>query len=209
VELIFADGPRYSPEYLRTKIIAVEESVTPANKGSVPEFDLSRDAEPPADKLRALLQNPKVRASWDHDRDDLQDRSASAYDLSLASFAAARGWSDQEIVDLLIASRRHNHKPVKLRADYYERTLTTARRQQLGLANESGHLDDDDEGNPWREAIDNRGLIPVLADFFEDDNFFARDGRGLLYRYDTGTQPWHRHPAQHQNPRHGRLVAWI
>ena len=71
--------------------------------------------------------NPKAKASWDRKRSDLQDQSASAYDMSLAMYAAQANWTDQEIVDLLIASRRKHGDDLKLRLDYFERTLAKVR----------------------------------------------------------------------------------
>ena len=47
--------------------------------------------------------------------------------LSLATFAAMVRWTDQEIVDALIAlPAKHGAEP-KLRIDYYQRTLDKAR----------------------------------------------------------------------------------
>jgi hypothetical protein len=88
-----------------------------------------------------LLTQPTAAASWNHAREDLPDQSPSSYDLSLASMAVAAGWDDQETVDLLIACRRFNHCPPKLRVDYYERTLTKARSSSEAS-----------DGQPWRRG---------------------------------------------------------
>ncbi|KKK94760.1 hypothetical protein LCGC14_2679610, partial [marine sediment metagenome] len=59
---------------------------------------LKTGAEPPGTKFAALMENdPKFKKSWKRARPDLQDQSASAYCCSLASIAAAAGWTDQEI----------------------------------------------------------------------------------------------------------------
>ena len=47
--------------------------------------------------------------------------------LVLASIAVVAGWSDQEIANLLIFSRRSNGDDLKLREDYYIRTISKAR----------------------------------------------------------------------------------
>lgn len=92
------------------------------------DLTLSRDASPPFSKFEALLQaDTKFRQSWERTRRDMADDSASSYDLSLATLAASCDWSDQEIVDLLIASRSKHGDDLKLRQDYYQRTLARAR----------------------------------------------------------------------------------
>jgi hypothetical protein len=74
----------------------------------------------------------------------------------MAMAAEGHEWSDQEVVDLMIACRRRNQCPRKLRVDYFNRTLTKAR------------LSGGDGDNPRAGAItmldeiDARGLIPVL-----------------------------------------------
>jgi hypothetical protein len=85
------------------------------------------DAVPPFRKWEALLEvEPKARLSWEHRRKDLQDQSASSFDLSLAIFAVRASWHDQEIVDLLVAHRLKYNEDLK-RPDYYERTIAKAR----------------------------------------------------------------------------------
>jgi len=93
----------------------------------VGEFLLDPTAQPIFDKFDALRENePRFRQSWEHKRKDMQDQSCSAYDLSLATFAAQAGWSAQEIANLLIAHRRKFNEDLKLRPDYYRRTLEAA-----------------------------------------------------------------------------------
>ncbi|MFM7167195.1 MAG: hypothetical protein ACKO3T_18300 [Planctomycetaceae bacterium] len=95
------------------------------------ELLLLPDAEPPGDKLvAAILDCPLFREAWDRTREDLADQSASAYDLSLATIAMMRGWSDQEVARLIIAwRRRHGESPEKaLRRNYMSRTLQKARK---------------------------------------------------------------------------------
>jgi hypothetical protein len=90
--------------------------------------ELRPDANPPSEKFQLLCEiEPRVLRSWKHKRKDLQDQSPSAYDMSLATFAARVNWSNQEIADLLIAHRRKHGADLKLRLDYYRRTIDKAR----------------------------------------------------------------------------------
>jgi hypothetical protein len=47
--------------------------------------------------------------------------------MSLAAIAFMARWTPQEVVDLLIASRRESGQDLKLRMDYYQRTIERAR----------------------------------------------------------------------------------
>lgn len=94
---------------------------------------ISPDAEPPMSLWHALIsQNPKAKQTFDHKRRDMQDDSLSEYDFSLAMAAlrADEHWTDQQIVDLLISHRKKHAKDakeLKLRPDYYARTLLRAK----------------------------------------------------------------------------------
>jgi actin-related protein len=89
---------------------------------------LNPTAEPPQPKFGNLLDfDPKLKASWEHRaKFKSGDESPSAYDLSIASTLFANEFTEQEIVDTLIAFRRKNNLPAKLVEKYYERTLVTA-----------------------------------------------------------------------------------
>lgn len=82
---------------------------------------LDGQASPPFDKFMALCEcEPKFRASWDRTRKDMTDTSPSAWDFSMSLFMAMAGWTDQEMVNTLIASRREHHDDMKLdRLDYF------------------------------------------------------------------------------------------
>ena len=91
-------------------------------------LELNPDAMPPLVRFEALAAiSEKFMRSWLHQRRDLPDQSASAYDLSLASIAAQAEWGDQEITNLLIAHRRERGEDLKLREDYYQRTIRRAK----------------------------------------------------------------------------------
>ena len=116
-------GSDATPIDARKKVVVAPSGVVQGAK-----FKLDPMAEPPQDKLEAMIEfDPVFLASWEHRRKDFKKgESASEYDLSLASLATAAAWEDQEIVDLLIAFRRNHDLPTKLVEKYYERTLRTA-----------------------------------------------------------------------------------
>ena len=85
------------------------------------------DAEAPALKLRVLFENaPPVKATYTHTRKEPL-WSPSEWDLALASYCANALWDNSEITRTLIAHRRENGYELKLRADYYARTIVRAR----------------------------------------------------------------------------------
>ncbi len=101
----------------QTEVVAISDGFTVA-AGSAPPFQ----------KFQAMLDNvDQFAKTWNRERKDFADQSASSYDLSLANQVVRAGWTDQEIVDLLIAFREKHSDPPKLRADYYARTLAKAR----------------------------------------------------------------------------------
>ena len=89
---------------------------------------LDPEAAPSILKLDDLRKdNPKFRKSWEQDRKDMADQSASAYDVSMATIALGAGWPDQEVANLLICWRRKHGHDLKLREGYYEITLAKAK----------------------------------------------------------------------------------
>ena len=107
---------------------AAAAAAAPAPAGGPGQLTLSSNAEPSAVRLAALLKgNPKFRMSWENGRTDMADQSASAYDMSMATIALAAGWPDQEVVNLLICWRRDHNHDLKLRENYYVRTINKAR----------------------------------------------------------------------------------
>src|SRR5207245_788524 len=86
----------------------------------------------PVEKLEALLlRDAKFARTWARERPDLADQSASAYDLALAAAAVRAGWSDAEVVALLVAHRQRFGGTEKLaRGEYLGRTLSRARTRR-------------------------------------------------------------------------------
>ena len=133
VTTIKENGPRYDrqqflgkvPKDFQPVVKATRSRATKNVKGS--GLVLSKDADPPGLKLMALNDiDPKFRSTWKGARPDMPDQSPSGYDMSLASMAAHAEWTDQEIVNLLIAWRRKHGHDLKLKPDYYTRTIAKA-----------------------------------------------------------------------------------
>lgn len=90
---------------------------------------LSPDAKVDSDMLGSACANDKRFAqTWEYDRKDLGDQSASSYDLSLAAQAAQAGWPEQEIANLIIQFRRKHDCDVDkaLRLNYMTMTIAKA-----------------------------------------------------------------------------------
>lgn len=97
---------------------------------SVGAIKLDPHAEPPQLKLSALCSiEPRFEASWFHKRTDLKDGSPSAYDQSVANYAAQADWTDQEIANLIIARRRNANADIAkaMRLKYVTDTIRHAR----------------------------------------------------------------------------------
>ncbi len=145
VELTELNDRRYTPEEIRvyldragvpaTRFAATASATASVNQPATLHeqttdvYVIDPAANPPFDKFELLCDvEPRFRESWEHKRGaDLQDRSPSGYDLSLATFAAQTDWTDQEIVNLLIGHRRKHGEKEKLRPDYLRRTIAKAR----------------------------------------------------------------------------------
>jgi hypothetical protein len=125
VELIECNDLRYNPSDFEDTLPQIDEKDYESTvKG---ELILDPAAGPPFDKFEALKAiEQKFALSWEHKRKDLQDQSASSYDLALANYMAMAGWSEQEMADTLIAHRRNHGEDLKLRQDYYRRTISIA-----------------------------------------------------------------------------------
>jgi hypothetical protein len=100
-----------------------------------PGLCLDPDAEPDPLLLKALLANDRrFLASWEHRRPEFGDK-VRRYDQSLASLAAAAGWPDQGVIDLVIAHRRR-WKPETvarvLGGNYLSAVLAKARKGRPG-----------------------------------------------------------------------------
>jgi hypothetical protein len=128
VDVLERNEVRWNPSDFEEILPEIAKDTTQAQTVK-DDLQLNASADPPFDKFQLLVEvEPRFKQSWDRDRKDFQDQSASTYDMSLARFASNAGWSDQEITNLLIASRRKHGDELKLRQDYYQRTIACARR---------------------------------------------------------------------------------
>lgn len=131
---------RYDISYLKRFLVpdVVEESrkQVAAAVAVADDLVLSPDAEPPQDKFGQLRKSPKFRQLWDL-QDPEKGADLSRYDMALVNMAIHKGWTDQEIADLLIAFRR-KHAPhddkVWSRDDYIPRTIAKARADSKVVA---------------------------------------------------------------------------
>lgn len=129
-------------------------------------FILDAKADPPASKWMALCDNDsRALKSWQRTRTDFNDQSASSYDMSLATIARYHGWNDQEIVNLIIASRRHHGDDLKLREDYYARTLARA-AQRNGSAKD---VDEEPQEQTEEEPGNTESTLQSLSGVFGVD----------------------------------------
>jgi P4 family phage/plasmid primase-like protien len=176
VRVLSDNGPREPPEKYLSLVTPGPDSM-PATLTETANLRLLPDATPPEKKLASLKENSgKFRRTLERRRPDLPDQSASGYDLSLASQAAAVGWTDQEISNLLIWNRAYHGDELKLREDYYQRTIGQARATSLG--HQTGQY-------PPRGG-DDKGLTKHYTDLILAQDYFARDGSGNLYVYQQG-----------------------
>lgn len=153
---------RYGPDDFEPYLPAEQEPVASAECG---ELVLRPDAEPPALRLlHTASKSPLFWQTWNRQRTDLADQSASGYDLSLATLAALNEWNDQEIANLLIAFRRHhNDNPEKaLRLDYLRRTIAKARQAQPNgePVDLSGIIGPSDPSPPAEPTVPDPGPMP-------------------------------------------------
>lgn len=95
---------------------------------SVGDIIINPDAAPSPKKMKVMSDNhEKFDSTYDRTRRDLEDRSPSGYDMSLAVMAAQAKWTTQEIVDLIVASRIKAGQPIhEDRPDKYKMTIAKA-----------------------------------------------------------------------------------
>jgi hypothetical protein len=160
--LLIQPDIRYTPAQMYGYLESINKTVQPAKPAangnhkisSTPFNDIAIEIDPAAtidaDTFEALQDNiPKFKNTWARTRKDLQDTSASSYDIALANMAVGAGLDDQQVCNLLIAHRR-KHNDEKLRLDYLQRTIAEARnvmqaeRQKVQVANKHTNADDKD-----------------------------------------------------------------
>jgi hypothetical protein len=147
VQILENNGVRYESEeidaYLDRQLIDNGGIVAPPKPRAAADqrpvaiiagaYKLDPNAVFDPDKFDLLGElDPKFTQTWRHKRKDFQDQSLSTYDMSLAAITLRAGWTDQEIIDLLVHHRRkYGDDKIdgrgQLRRDYYDRTLSRAK----------------------------------------------------------------------------------
>lgn len=131
VRVMASSDVRYNPsDFEAYRSATVDLLSSRSNLGA--GLELLPEAIPHGKFFLLLDQDPKLKATWDRKRRDLKDNSQSSYDMALAGLLVHWGFTDQEVVDVLIAHRRLGGERVEktLRQDYYGRTLALARRSR-------------------------------------------------------------------------------
>jgi hypothetical protein len=138
VEVYEVRERRYSPaeisDFLDRLAIPGPETQDKAIREMAVRFDdspliINLQAGIPADMLSNWLERDKrFRSTWNRDRKDMSDQSSSGYDMALVCFGVTAGVTDQQIVDLIIQHRRIHGDKQNRRLDYYQRTISKARR---------------------------------------------------------------------------------
>lgn len=125
VELVDINDLRYSPAEFEPYL--PDDPLPEKEEKPVVGIALTLDpqAKLPDEWIYLIHNDPEAMRTFKHEK-QIQDPSASGYDLALANMAALLDWPPQQIADLLIAHRRHHGEDLKLREDYYQRTITKA-----------------------------------------------------------------------------------
>lgn len=146
-----------------SKIISITKEI----KEKIKTLTLNENADPPAAKMVQIsaLFVPEFIRTWNNDRDDeLNDTSPSGYDFTLALMAAKCNWSDQEIMDLMVAFRReHGHKLHLDNKQKYVRTIIKAKNAvqdelDTEIIEEASTL----TGTPYEDKDTNRRALSSL-----------------------------------------------
>jgi len=105
-------------------------SITKQIQAKSDNLILDENASPPFEKFGQIssIFVPDFINTWNNNRDnDLNDTSPSGYDFTLALMAAQCKWTDQEIMDLMVAFRRHNGHDLHIKnKQKYVRTIIMA-----------------------------------------------------------------------------------
>ena len=134
--ILETSGVRYNPSDFEQYLVdpSLIKKDQPAKGTEVDwesiEIELDPDPQVSEDMIEGLKEaDEDFRRSWDNQRSDFQDQSPSAYDLSIASILINNSeLTDQQVVDILIAHRKHHGHDLKLnRPDYYQRTIAKAK----------------------------------------------------------------------------------
>lgn len=136
------DRPRYDPADFtaRLNVNGARPADTPAPASAPARGDswesiaaglaLDQAADPPLRLYRALCANvPLFTRTYERRRQHQETWSQSEYDMAIASYTVAAGWTPQQCADAIIASRRDfgDGAEKALRPDYCARAIARAR----------------------------------------------------------------------------------
>ncbi len=192
VRVIHQTSARFTPDQLDSLLKAASKATTTTTHSAkkpaksketikVGTLALKPDAQVNEAKFKLLcdLEKPKFEASWKRERSekDMSDQSASSYDMSLATLAANAGWTDQEIADLIIASRVKYGDDLKFwHKDYYQRTIREARTPPTKThakregANRRDKLRSAADNSEKTEQTTEEKVAPVIENFTDVGN---------------------------------------
>ena len=125
VRLLWHEGPRYTLEELQA---VAPTSSTRSQKKTRREQNHSQRTDPslPPRFLNLLKHNAKIKATWEGKRLDLEDDSRSGYDMSMASQLVSHGFTDVEIIAILL--EMPSGRGAEATGDYLRLTINTARQ---------------------------------------------------------------------------------
>ncbi len=153
VALDFAVGRDHS-ETAMPKPIEKPRPQVVAMPARIPELAYRPDAAPPFDAFVQLSDDREFKKTWAHKRTDLPDQSTDTYDRAVAGFAIRAGWTDQQVVDLVVYHRTQHVEPLKFGGSYYTDLLAQAKAASTPKAEAPAV---DSEGHELLEVL-NRAL---------------------------------------------------
>lgn len=158
----YSDPSEFDEFLIDPSDVVIADKINPEDQDAIAGVLLIDTLVEPDEGLMEMMfdADPKFKATWNQERDDLKDQTPSGYAMSLASFCAHSMWPEQEIANLIIAwNRRHGHDMKKaMRKDFLAVTILNAQR-----AIDKEALDDFEEnvapalGTPFQGIVDPNG----------------------------------------------------
>lgn len=140
IEIMQRPELRYSISHMEEVVKDVSITATKGKPEKTTTVDLGKIAEPPLEKwFDLIIQDDAALAAFKRDNPGQNDKSPSAYDMSLTQRLVRYGWSDEEIVSLLYYCRKSHNDDLKHPA-YYSGTIAKV-RQQIAEQSVTGTLE--------------------------------------------------------------------
>jgi hypothetical protein len=189
VEIYSVEGRRYEPSefrgYLDDLAIPDAKAEEHAAKRAADSFvdqplEINFEAAVPDEKLAQWEeQDWRFHDTWTRQRHDLHDQSQSGYDMALADFGVTAGLADQDIVNLIIHHRRLHGQVRRTRVDYYQRTISKAKKVLGPRPFDGAQTDPPPTGNGDRQMLDT-GITDVTKKALLCQKISQLLGIGLL-----------------------------